>query len=159
MIRDCTVDDARRICEIYNYYITNTITTFETEEVKVDQMRNRIAENSGKFPWLVYDDNEVEGFAVAKGWKTRNAYQFTAEASVYIDFRFKRKGIGNELYSELIHRLKEISIHSILAGISLPNPESVIFHEKMGFEKVAHLKEVGFKFNQWIDVGYWELIL
>lgn len=159
MVRECTVDDAERVSEIYNYYIIHSIATFETEEVKVREMRRRIAEHREKFPWLVYDENEIKGFAVAKEWKTRRAYQFTAEASVYIDFRHKRRGIGKKLYSELIHRLKENSIHCILCGIALPNPESVEFHEKIGFEKVAHLREVGFKFDRWIDVGYWELIL
>ncbi|BAX79424.1 phosphinothricin acetyltransferase [Labilibaculum antarcticum] len=69
------------------------------------------------------------------------------------------KGIGTKLYQELIERLTKLDLHVAIGGISLPNDESIALHEKFGFEKVAHFKEVGYKFNKWVDVGYWELIL
>ncbi|EGM68484.1 phosphinothricin N-acetyltransferase [Shewanella sp. HN-41] len=68
-------------------------------------------------------------------------------------------GIGSRLYKALIERLRDLSIHSIIGGIALPNAASVALHEKLGFEKVAHFKEVGRKMNRWIDVGYWEMVL
>jgi len=69
------------------------------------------------------------------------------------------KGIGTELYAALITKLKKTNKHSIIAAISLPNPKSIVLHEKMGFKKNGHFSEVGRKFDKWIDVGYWELIL
>lgn len=69
------------------------------------------------------------------------------------------RGIGSELKKELLGLLKEKSFHTVISGIALPNPASIALNEKFGFKKVAHFKEVGYKFNRWIDVGYWQLIL
>jgi L-amino acid N-acyltransferase YncA len=69
------------------------------------------------------------------------------------------KGIGSALYGRLIAELKGSDVHALVAGITLPNEPSIILHEKMGFEKVAHFKETGYKFGEWRDVGYWELLL
>ncbi|HEX2935857.1 MAG TPA: GNAT family N-acetyltransferase, partial [Bacteroidales bacterium] len=68
------------------------------------------------------------------------------------------RGIGRKLYTALLENARKQGIHVVIGGIALPNPESVILHEKMDFEKVAQFKEVGFKHNQWLDVGYWELM-
>ncbi len=97
------------------------------------------------------------GYAYSTKWKTRSAYRYTVESSVYVAQKYKQKGIGKALYLKLIKSLKSNGFKRILAGISLPNDESIIFHEKLGFEKVGQLEAVGYKFNRWIDVGYWEL--
>jgi phosphinothricin acetyltransferase len=159
MIRICSENDADRLCQIYNHYVRDTIFTFETEEVDVKDMAARIIEGSARHPWLVYEEDNIKGFAYAGPWKPRSAYRHTVESSIYLDIQNRRKGIGEILYGDLINRIKEINIHAILGGIALPNEESVKFHERMGFEKVGQLKEVGYKFNKWIDVSYWELVL
>ena len=69
------------------------------------------------------------------------------------------QGLGKILYKDLLKRLKELDIHVVLGGITLPNPVSVALHEKLGFKKVAHFKEVGYKFGRWLDVGFWQLNL
>jgi len=97
------------------------------------------------------------GYAYSTKWKTRSAYRFTVESSVYVAQKYQHKGIGKALYINLIKSLKDDGFRRILAGISLPNNNSVIFHEKLGFKKVGQLEAVGYKFNRWIDVGYWEL--
>ena len=68
-------------------------------------------------------------------------------------------GIGTRLYDNLLRDLRQRGSHSVIGGIALPNERSVSFHEKMGFRKAAHFEQVGWKFNRWIDVGYWQLLL
>ena len=158
-IRNVNPEDAAQIAEIYNYYIKNTHQTFETEPLSADEMRERIDEISENYPYLVAEeDGEIYGYAFATQFKLRQAYEFSAEVSIYVKANAKQKGIGTQLYDRLFEELKETDIHAIVAGISLPNDGSVRFHEKLGFTKVAHFREVGYKLGRWVDVGYWELI-
>jgi len=160
MIRNATTDDAPAIARIYNHYIHNAITTFEVQSVSVEEMQKRIIDIGSSLPWLVsIDKGNVIGYAYASKWKSRCAYLFSAESTVYLAPDVAGRGIGSQLYKELLDNLRLRSMHSVIGGIALPNQASIALHEKSGFEKVAHFKEVGRKFNQWIDVGYWELIL
>jgi len=160
MIRKAETVDAKTICGIYNHYVENTIITFEEQPVTVADMANRIREVTASFPWLVFERNrEVVGFAYASRWKSRCAYRYSVESTVYLAPEVTGHGIGRQLYRELILALCDRAIHSVIGGIALPNPASIALHEKLGFEKVAHFTEVGRKFDQWIDVGYWELII
>ena len=160
MIRHCNITDAEAICNIYNHYVLNSTSTFEVEPITVTNMEKRIKQYTGKNPWLVYqEDNKILGYAYANEWKSRVAYKHTKEVSIYITSSSGTKGIGTALYKTLIETIKKSSCHALVAIITLPNDPSTKFHEKFGFKKVAHLTEVGNKFNQWLDVGYWELIL
>jgi len=159
MIRNISIDDARQICEIYNFYVLNTIITFEEEEVAENEMKSRIEAITAKLPWIVYEkDGEIIGYAYASEWKSRCAYKHSLETTVYLKDGESGNGIGSMLYSELLKLLKAKNYHAAIGGISLPNESSIAIHEKFGFEKIGQFKEVGFKFNKWIDVGYWELI-
>ena len=89
----------------------------------------------------------------------RHAYRFSAESTVYLARDNHGRGIGTALYERLINELRDRELHALMAGIALPNDASVALHEKVGFVKVAHFEEVGWKFNTWIDVAYWELKL
>jgi L-amino acid N-acyltransferase YncA len=158
-IRSVNLEDAAQIAEIYNYYIKNTHQTFETEALSADEMQTRISEISEDYPYLVAEeDGEIYGYAYAAQFKMRQAYEFSAEVSIYVKNDAKQKGIGTRLYEKLFEELKETDIHALIAGISLPNDPSVKFHQKLGFSKVAHFREVGYKLGRWVDVGYWELI-
>ena len=158
-IRTVNLEDAAQIAEIYNYYIKNTHQTFETEALSADEMKERISEISADYPYLVAEDEgEIYGYAHATQFKMRQAYEFSAEVSIYVKNNAKQKGIGTRLYEKLFEELKETDIHALIAGISLPNDPSVQFHQKLGFSKVAHFREVGYKLGRWVDVGYWELI-
>ncbi|MBP6826164.1 MAG: N-acetyltransferase [Saprospiraceae bacterium] len=160
MLRPVKIQDAQEISEIYNYYILNSVITFEESPVSVEEMGDRIASISSEFPWLVYEqDRQIVGYAYASKWKARSAYRHSAEITVYLKQGQSGKGVGTLLYADLIDRLGNLGFHAIIGGIALPNDASVGLHEKFGFEKVAHFKEVGFKFNQWVDVGYWELLV
>jgi phosphinothricin acetyltransferase len=160
MIRTATLNDASQIAGIYNYYIANTTVTFEEEAVPESTMKERIAEVLEKYPWLVYEqDGRILGYAYAGAWKSRCAYRYSVETSVYLENGFSNKGIGSALYKELLSKLQDLQLHGIIGGIALPNDGCIALHEKFGFEKVAHFKEVGNKFNKWIDVTYYEKIL
>jgi phosphinothricin acetyltransferase len=156
-IRKVTLEDAEKVGEIYNYYIQNTHHTFETEPLSVELTRKRIGKVIADFPFLVAEqDGEIFGYAHAARFKLRQAYEHSAEVSIYVKNNSKQRGIGSLLYEKLFEKLEDTDIHAMVAGISLPNDVSVKFHEKLGFEKVAHFKEVGYKLGRWIDVGYWE---
>ncbi|MEO8071724.1 MAG: N-acetyltransferase family protein [Acidobacteriota bacterium] len=158
-IRKVELLDAAQIAEIYNYYISNTHHTFETEALSAEEMQKRIGEVSEIYPYLVAEiDGEIQGYVYAAQFKLRQAYQYAVEASIYVRNQQKQKGIGSELYREFLEELKETSIHTIIASIALPNDASIRFHEKLGYEKVAHFKEVGYKLGRWVDVGFWEML-
>lgn len=160
MIRNATLADCAAIAGIYNYYIRNTIVTFEEEPVSASEMEARVAGVQTKYPWLVYEENGVvTGYAYASAWKVRAAYRHAAEISVYLDVNHTGKGIGKELYSALLERVKTLPLHTVIGGIALPNEASIRLHETFGFKKVAHFAEVGRKFDRWVDVAYWELVL
>ncbi len=160
MIRSALPTDADAICQIYNHYIKTSIATFETDPVVPSQMAERVVETLSQYPWLVYEHaGTVLGYAYASGWKGRCAYRFTAESTVYLSPEAVGRGVGRALYEALLEALQGLKVHSVIGGISLPNPASVGLHEALGFEKVAHFKEVGWKFDRWIDTGYWERLL
>lgn len=160
-IQNVTVNDAAAIAAIYNPYIANTCVTFETDAVSAQDMRARIAEAcDSQLPWLVATDRgSVVGYAYASRWKGRCAYRHSAESTVYLNQSSWGQGIGRALYTALVDRLRAQGIHAVIGGIALPNDASIALHERLGFEKVAHFKQVGFKQDHWIDVGYWQLLL
>lgn len=161
MIRSATTADADAIARIYNHYIANTIITFEEEQVSAEQMAGRIGDVlSAPLPWLVVEQSgEVFGYAYADKWKTRSAYRFSVEITVYLKREFFCQGWGSRLYEALFATLKKRGIHVVIGVIALPNAGSITLHEKLGLKKVAHFEEVGFKFGKWIDVGYWQKVL
>ena len=160
MIRDYRSSDHKDICRIYNLYIEHSHHTFETIAISETEMFNRIETVIKDFPFIVFEkDEKVIAYAYATRWKSRQAYDQTAESTIYIEKGHEGKGIGKALYSELIRRLALLNLHCILAGIALPNDASIALHEKLGFEKSGVLKEVGNKFGHPIDVAYWSLIL
>lgn len=160
MIRHVELSDAYDICGIYNEYITTSKITFEEEALPVEEIISRIKNVTQNYPWLVYEkDDEVLGYTYAARWKERSAYRHTVETGIYIDSNHVGKGIGTKLKGELLKELRDRSIHCVISGIALPNPASTALCKKFGFKKVAHFKEVGLKFNDWIDVGYWQLLL
>ena len=161
MIRNVTLADSSRIAEIYNYYIQNTAITFETEEIDAAEMERRISAILGAGePFIVYEiEGVVVGYSYLHTFKERAAYSRSKELSVYVDTEYKGKKIGENLCRYIIDSVDRNSIHAIISCITIPNPASILLHEKLGFTKVGHFREVGFKFDKWQDIGYWELIM
>ena len=160
-LRDATPADAHAVATLYNHYIASTCVTFETEHVTAADMARRIADTQAlPLPWLVAEcEGRVAGYAYATRWRARHAYRFAAESTVYLAHDRMGRGLGTALYTELVRRLRAQSLHTVIGGIALPNDASIALHERLGFRKVAHFEQVGFKHDRWIDVGYWQLQL
>lgn len=161
MIRQATNDDAPAMAQMYNAYILETTITFETDPLDAAEMARRMgAVAAAKMPWLVLEqDGRLAGYCYAHPWKERAAYQHTVETTIYLAPEFQGRGLGRQLYQELLAELKKRPVHAVIAVVALPNPASVGLHESLGFTQVAHFREVGRKFERWIDVGSWQLML
>ena len=161
MIRNVKTEDAAPLVAIYNHYIENTVITFEEMPLTEMEFAERITSITHDFPWIVHEQeqNVITGYAYANTWKTRGAYRQCVEISMYLDKNQLGKGIGTQLYQALIDALKARGKHTLLAGIAIPNDASIALHRKLGFEKVGYFKEVGRKFDRWLDVEYWELLI
>lgn len=158
MIRSVSPNDAKQIAAIYNHYIANSHATFELDHISEESMRKKISIH--QYPWLVHQESgEMLGFAYASQWKPRPAYRHTMETTIYLDQSAFWKGVGPALYRALLEELEEMGCQSAIASIALPNEGSVLLHERLGFKRVGQMERVGFKFNQWIDVEYWQKML
>lgn len=161
LIRKVRESDIPEIIEIYNPFITKTTVSFEEEAVSAQEMQRRIGQVQDQgLPWLCAEMNgRLAGYAYASRWRERSAYRFTIETTIYLSPTYTGRGIGRSLYSTLLEQVRVHGMHQAIAVITLPNPASVALHEKLGFKQVAHFGEVGYKFNQWFDVGYWQRAL
>jgi phosphinothricin acetyltransferase len=161
LIRPAFAVDAEAIARIYNYYVLNTIITFEEEPVSVQTMATRMADvQESSLPWLVAElDNTVVGYAYANKWKLRSAYRYSVETAIYLERGREGGGVGTKLYAALLTVLRAGGAHVVIGGAALPNEASVALHEKLGFQHVGTFQQVGFKRDKWIDVAYWQLVL
>ena len=161
MVRPAHPDDALAICEIYNHYILHTTITFEEDPLTPDEMRERIVDTIQTCPWFVCEeDGEVLGYCYGRKWRARAAYRHSVEATVYLDASAVGKGRGTALFGALLAELRAgHQFHCVIGGVALPNPASIALLEKFGLCQVAHFREVGRKFDRWIDVAYWQLLL
>lgn len=159
MIRPALQADVEDIARIYNHYILNTVISFEEQVVTPQAIADRLQEvQAASLPWLVAESSgSVTGYAYASRWKERSAYRYSVESTIYLDPAVLGAGHGTQLYHALLTDLRQRKVHTVIGGIALPNPASVRLHENIGFQKVAHFKDVGFKFDRWVDVGYWQL--
>jgi phosphinothricin acetyltransferase len=161
-VRAATADDAAAIASIYAPYVTASVVSFETEAPDADEIARRIAEGDGHFPWFVACDPEkdaVLGYAYAAAFRTRPAYRFTVETTVYIADGAQRRGIGTQLYRTLLPVLEAQGYAQAIAAITLPNQASVTLHERLGFHQIGTYERVGFKFREWRSVGLWQRAL
>ncbi|GAA6206596.1 N-acetyltransferase family protein [Thalassotalea sp. SU-HH00458] len=161
ILREVELNDAPQIANIYNYYIESTVITFEEQVIVAQDIEKRIEkiQRAGHFWFVAEVDNKIVGYAYSAPWRDRSAYRFASEVSIYLTKDSQGKGLGTLLYQALFQQLKSTPIKILIGGITLPNESSVALHEKFGMEKVAHFKDVGYKFDQWLDVGYWQLKL
>lgn len=160
MIRPMTLHDIREIVAIYAYYVNNTVITFDTEVPSEAEMCQRLTPIIENFPaWVYVENGEIAGYCYAHGWKTKKAYNRTAETTIYLHPDHLHKGYGRLLMDTLIEDCRKRSFHTLIACITIPNDPSVKLHERLNFKKVSHFHEVGRKFDRWLDVADYELIL
>ncbi len=159
-IRPAAVSDASSIAAIYNHYVRTSTATFDTQERSLDEQVAWLAEHGDPHPVLVV---EREGGVVAWGslsaWGTRCAYRHTVEISVYVAPEAAGEGIGPALSEALIDRARALRHHAIISQIVHENDASLTMSRRLGFEHVGTLREVGRKFDRWLDVVLMELVL
>jgi L-amino acid N-acyltransferase YncA len=146
------------VAAIYAPYVLETAISFEEAPPSADEMAGRITATLTTHPFLVFEsEGQVVGYAYGGPHGARHAYRWSTNGSVYAAQDSHRRGIGRALYAALLDLLGQQGFHSVFAGIALPNEKSVGLHEAMGFTQVGVYREVGFKFGQWHNVGYWRL--
>jgi L-amino acid N-acyltransferase YncA len=149
--------DAAAIAVIYAPSVSGGVASFEATPPGEAEMGRRIADGSRTHPWLVAErDGAVAGYAYGAPHRSRAAYRWTVEVTVYVDARRQRSGVGRELYGALLPLLARQRFHLAVAGITLPNDASVALHEAAGFEPVGVYREIGYKNGAWHDVGWWQ---
>lgn len=160
-IRLANRDDITAILAISNWAAEHTAANFAIEPETREAWLASWDQTHRMHPWLVAegDGSHVIGFAKASPHRSRCAYEWSAEVSVYVDAKHHGKGVGTALYARLIEILKAQNYVTLLAGITVPNPASEALHKAFGFRRVGCFERVGWKFNAWHDVSYWELIL
>lgn len=155
-VRTATAEDASELLAIYAGYI-DTPATFECTLPSENEFSRRITEIRKEYPYLVcLDDGKVCGYAYAHRFQSREAYQWGAELSIYLDRNMRSRGLGKRLYSFLIELLKQQGVRTVYGCITLPNPRSERLHEKLGFHSVGIFHNAGFKGNIWHNVAWYE---
>jgi L-amino acid N-acyltransferase YncA len=159
-IRSITPGDAQSVAEIYAPFVSDGATSFEAVAPDAAEIRKRIAEITPRYPWLVFEAaGKVVGYAYASQHRSRHAYQWSTDVSVYILESARKQRVGRALYTALFDLLRRQGYFNAYAGITLPNPGSVRLHESMGFATVGVYSRVGFKFGRWHDVVWLQLRL
>jgi L-amino acid N-acyltransferase YncA len=152
--------DAAACAAIYAPHVAESATSFEEDPPDAAEFAERIARTSATHPWLVAErDGGVVGFAYACPHRTRAAYRWAADVSVYLAAEQRGMGCGRALYAELLGRLRRQRFQVACAGITLPNEASVALHESLGFVAVGVYRRIGWKAGAWRDVGWWQLEL
>jgi L-amino acid N-acyltransferase YncA len=160
LIRAVGLSDAPRLAEIYAPYIEGSVVSFELTAPDAEEMASRIARISTTYPWLVAEsDGRVIGYAYACENRSRPAYRWGVEVTIYLDQAARGLGIGRRLYSTLFSILREQGYINAYGIITLPNPASVGIHEALGFVQAGVFRHAGFKNGSWLDVGWYQLTL
>ena len=161
LVRYAIESDLPAILDIYNEIILNTTAVYQYEPHTL-QMRKEWFETKKEqgFPVFVAEDNKtVTGFSTIGTFRNWQAYKYSVENSVYVASAYRGKGIGKLLIPPLIDAAIQLEMHTIIAGIDATNEVSIRLHKHFGFEKVAHFKQVGYKFGKWLDLTFLQLIL
>lgn len=156
-IRLARESDAPELLHIYERYVRDTAVTFEYEAPTAEEFTRRVREFSAEFPYLVcLMDGVIVGYAYAHRQRERAAYQWNAELSVYVNWRYLRRGIGKAMYSALIELLRLQRYRSVYGVVTIPNPFSEKLHEAFGFRRAGVYHDTGFKRGSWYDVAEFE---
>jgi len=160
-IRPAFEKDLSQILDIYNDAILNTTAVYDYEPHTLNMRKHWFETKKDQgFPVFVAADNdEIVGFSSIGPFRPWAGYKYAVENSIYVKDGQRGKGIGKLLMQPLIDAAKEMKLHTIIAGIDADNKLSIEFHKQFGFVEVAHFKEVGWKFERWLDLVFMQLIL
>ena len=160
IIRPAEADDCEAINAIYNYYVIHSTTTYQIEPDTLEVRERWLAAHSPRHPVIVAErQGAIVGWGCLNQWRNRAAYDNTVENSVYVAHGLHRQGIGSAILLETIRLAREIGHRTIIGVIDADQAASIRVHAKHGFAEVGRLKELGFKFNRWLDVVYMQLML
>lgn len=159
-IRTAGINDAEAILGIYAPYVTDTAITFEYEVPDLQEFTERILHVLERYPYLIAEkEGRILGYAYASAFKGRAAYDWSVETSIYVDRSCRGHGVGIRLYDALEVILKKQNILNSYACIAYPNPESIHFHEKLGYQTIGHFQRCGYKLGTWYDMIWMEKML
>jgi L-amino acid N-acyltransferase YncA len=159
-IRSADHSDAAACAAIYAPHVEESATSFEDAPPTAAEFAERIVRFTATHPWLVaVHEGEIVGYAYACPHRSRAAYRWAADVSVYVAADQRGRGYGRALYVELLERLRRQCFRVACAGITLPNEASVALHESLGFAAVGVYRRIGWKAGAWRDVGWWQLEL
>jgi phosphinothricin acetyltransferase len=159
-IRLAQPDDADAVAAIYAPIVERTHISFEEKAPTAQEMRARMQAHEQKYPWLVAVDNgAILGYAYAGAHRSRPAYRWSVDSSVYVADGARERGVGRALYRDLFEQLRVQRFHNVFAGIALPNDASIALHRSLGFIPVGIYRRVGYKLGSWYDTSWWQLRL
>jgi L-amino acid N-acyltransferase YncA len=159
--REATENDLDAIAAIYSHEVEHSIATFDLEPPDRQYWLDKLAgDHPGDHLLVAVDeDDTVVGYAYSWSYRPRPAYSLTRETSIYLDSKVRGKGVGKILYPALLQTMAISGVHTAVALVALPNPGSQALHEACGFELVGTMREVGYKFDQWISVAWYQKML
>jgi L-amino acid N-acyltransferase YncA len=156
-IRSGHPGDAAALLDIYRPVVLETAISFEDTPPGVGQFGERMASCLDRHVWLVAEIEDAPvGYAYATQFRSRPAYRFSVETTIYLDNNCQGRGMGHELYEALFDELAKRQFRQAFAGVTLPNDASIALHKSLGFEYVGTLTDVGYKFDSWHDVSWWQ---
>ena len=159
-VRVASEADAAAVAASYAPYGLQTAITFEEQAPSAEDMAARMRKILQGHPFLVFEEaGAVLGYAYASPHKERSAYRWSVDVAIYVAAAAHRRGIGRALYGRLLEILARQGFHTAYAGITMPNESSIGLHEAMGFRLIGAYGEVGFKFGEWRNVGWWGLAI
>lgn len=159
IVRSATSADLPAVKAIYDEQVAGGISTFDLEPPPLAYWEHRLASTEVGDHFLVAEDGDVVGYAYSSSYRPRPAYRHTRETSVYLHPAAQGRGVGRSLYDELLRRMRADGVRTALAVVALPNPGSQGLHRACGFEPLGVMREVGHKFDRWIDTEWWQLSL
>ena len=158
-IRKAVIEDLPAITDIYNQAILNTTATFDTGTKTTEQQEPWFEKHGARYPLLVaIEDAKIGGWASMTAWSDRCAYAYTAEISLYVDEKYRGRGVGRKLSEAILKAGKEGGLHTAIARIAEGNDASLHLAESLGFEQIGVMKEVGRKFGKLLDVIMLQII-
>lgn len=160
-VRKALENDLPQILDIYNDAILNTTAVYDYEPHTLEMRRQwfETKQQQGFSVFVAEENNEVLGFSSFGPFRAWAGYKYSVENSIYIKDGQRGKGIGKLLMQPLIDAAKELKLHTIIAGIDADNKLSIDFHKQFGFVEAGHLKQIGWKFDRWLDLVFMQLIL
>jgi L-amino acid N-acyltransferase YncA len=159
-IRPAITEDCSAINDIYNHYVRSDTCTYQIEPDTLALREAWLAQHGGAHPVLLAEqDGQVVAWGALSKFHPRLGYRFSVEDSVYVRPDCLRRGLGRALLGELLRLAREAGHHTVIALISAEKSGSIALHEQFGFTRAAHLREVGYKFDTWLDVAFLQLML